>query len=140
MINDNHAARCCKQEENEMIRAVLIDPYAETASERVRVVSIGGDHLKAYYDLIGHGCNLVEAVYPDALQGECIYVDEEGLWQQYAGFRIQGHHQALMGRGIVVGTDDEGNTISSLWNAHSLQARVAHWLMDFDRLAEDIQV
>lgn len=121
------------------IRAILIDPYAETDAERVREVQIEGERLKAYYDLIGHDCTMVEAIYPEAIGGECLYVDEEGLWQQYAGFKMHGHHGPLMGRGIIVGTNMGGDTISTVIPLDTVRGAVRGWLMDLNRLAQERQ-
>lgn len=122
------------------IRAVLIDPYAENEADRVRDIVIDGpDRLKDYYNLIGHDCSLVEATYPAAVGGECVYVDEEGLWQQYAGFQFRSHPQPLMGRAIIIGTNDRGDTVSTNWTAEEVRPNIIGWAMDFDRLEREMQ-
>jgi len=122
------------------IKAVLIDPYAENAADRVRDIVIDGpDRLEDYYAAIGHGCSMIEAVYPDAIGGECLYVDEEGLWQQYAGFKLAAFPHPLMGRGIIVGTNENGDTVSTTWKAEEVRPNIAGWLMDFERLAQEQQ-
>jgi hypothetical protein len=121
------------------IRAILIDPYA-FGNDRVRDVPIlGTDRLPEYYRLIGCNCTTITAIYPPALEGDCLYLDDDGLWNQYAGFEINSHPEPLMGRAIVVGTDDRGGTISTGWNTHALRARISRWFLSMDRIAEELQ-
>lgn len=106
------------------IRVVIIDPYAQTVENKIIE-----DSLDAYYEAIGEGCSLVEAIYPQALGGECMYVDEEGLFQQKAGFYLRGWgpNTPLMGRAIILGTDDMGSSVSTTWDADEVLANVTGW-------------
>lgn len=107
-----------------MIKVVVIDPYTQTCKD---VMMERG--LQAIYDTIGHGCDMFEPAYPAALGGEEVYVDEESLWRQKAGFQLRGHHQPLLGRGIVIGSpDDEGNAVSTTWTADEVLANIEHWV------------
>lgn len=122
-----------------MIRAILIDPYAGRLADTVREIQLDpAKGLAAYYEAIGNGCETFTCVYPKALKGECIYVDDNGLWTQTCGFRIQGL-DPIMGRGIVVGTDDNGNTVSSKWNAHALLARIEGFVRNMSMIDENVR-
>lgn len=90
------------------MRAIFIDALLK----RVTEINIEPG-LQSYYRQIG--CELIEAVHLDTLTGQDVmYVDEEGLlvereFQVY--FAIVGGHQPLAGNALIVGTDDEGNTV-----------------------------
>lgn len=87
------------------MRAILIDPETREVSE----VEIDPTSLDDYYRLIG--CDCFTAVTIDD-QGTTVYVDDEGLFKgPSVFFLIKGYPQPLAGRGLVVGTDAEGNTI-----------------------------
>ncbi len=102
------------------IKVVIIDPYKLECRD-----AIIEDSLESYYAEIG--CRLIEPAYPDALGGECVYVDEEGLFEQSCGFQLMAHHP-LMGRGIVVGTDSQGRSVSTTWRADEVRANIIGWL------------
>jgi hypothetical protein len=89
-----------------MIRAYLINPYKRQITE----VPYDGDLVTAYKLL---DCDIVEAAVVDPTQeGEpdIVYVDEEGLLKgpQFF-FKLAGNEQPLAGKGLVVGSDSEGN-------------------------------
>lgn len=105
------------------IKVVIIDPYKRECRD-----AIIEDSLESYYAEIGGGCRLIEPAYADALGGECVYVDEEGLFQQSCGFQLAAHHSPLMGRGIVIGTDGQGSSVSTTWTADEVLANIAGWL------------
>lgn len=90
------------------IYGFLIDPASNSIS-RLEFPT-GKRVLDVMYEAIG--CDLVEIVY---LNGERdgVFVDEEGLLKpQKDFFYIEGTHQPLAGRGVVLGCDSEGETIS----------------------------
>lgn len=101
------------------VRAILID----INKQAVREVSVE-DSLPSYYATLG--CDLIEAVYPQGLAaGDCVYVDEEGLFKEPAVFfHWRGFHQPLAGSGLVVGTDDDGNTVDCKTSLEQVKARV----------------
>lgn len=82
-----------------MIKAILIDPEVQLIRE---VVVDEKDFLESCYKLIG--CNLIEVAMD--LDGDTIYVDEEGLLKQVKGyFTVVGARQPFAGKGLVVGYD-----------------------------------
>lgn len=83
------------------MRAYLIDPEARTLS---------------VVDYTNNICELIGAERFDAArfsdQGDVVYVDDEGLFGSPTTlFLIEGYPQPLAGKGLVVGTDAEGNDI-----------------------------
>ncbi|MDJ1498798.1 hypothetical protein QNI19_38065 [Cytophagaceae bacterium DM2B3-1] len=83
----------------------------DVASQSVYMIQISAtDTLQAYYEHIG--CSTVSHFSFDAYHG--CYVDDEGLFNQHAGYwSLPGFIQAIAGNGIVSGVDEEGNTASA---------------------------
>jgi hypothetical protein len=90
------------------IKAILIDSTAQ----EVREIEIE-NKLEAYYAAIG--CNTIDAVYPGELEGrDVVYVDDNGLLdgpQHF--FHLAGFPTPLAGNGLVIGTDDEGESVDA---------------------------
>jgi hypothetical protein len=92
-----------------MMQAILIDPFTET----IEVVDYSGDWRDISAML---GCDLFTTVYTE--MADTIYVDDEGLYvedQRY--FKLKGHPQPLAGKGLVLGSTDDGDStdcVSSL--------------------------
>lgn len=84
-----------------MVCGFLIDPAART------LTPVDVDKPR---DLIG--CDRITTAYfNDA--SDVVYVDDEGLLKGPTDFfLIEGYPQPLAGKGVVVGTDAEGNDIS----------------------------
>ena len=91
------------------MQGILIDPYTQT----IEVVEYSGDYKDISAML---GCDLFTTVYAE--MPDTIYVDDEGLYvenQRY--FNIKGYPQSLAGRGLVLGSTDDGDStdcVSSL--------------------------
>jgi hypothetical protein len=84
------------------MKAFLIDPFEKSINE----VDYSGDY-QDIYKLID--AELFDVVYIDG--NNCIYVDDEGLFKNEQAF-FQVGYAMLAGYGLVLGTDDEGNSIS----------------------------
>jgi catechol 2,3-dioxygenase-like lactoylglutathione lyase family enzyme len=105
------------------MRAILIDPEARALTE----IDID-DTLEAYYDVLG--CELVEAV-PLPHVSDVMYVDEEGHMRQVAEqhyFSIDDLSAPIVGKALVVGTADNGDTTEPTIDIDYLEQRV-HWLV-----------
>lgn len=88
-----------------MIQAFFINAKEQTVTQ----MEIKQD-LQTYYDLIG--CRVVDGIYLDA-ENFC-YVDDEGLLKEQEGyFALANFPRPFAGNGIIVGTDEEGNDVSS---------------------------
>jgi len=93
--------------ENIMIRAILIDPFTETVSQ----VTLVDTKLQTYYNLLG--CSLITMA--GLADGVDMILDDEGLLKDsnsQAYFKIGIGSQPFAGKALVVGTDEEGNTVS----------------------------
>lgn len=99
-------------------KAILID---STARE-VRAVDIDQPTLQGWYAAIG--CDMVTvATYLD--DGDSILVDDEGLLRSPAYFFIYEDYPApLAGNGLVVGCDEEGETVDAKADLEYIRSRV----------------
>ena len=71
------------------------------------------NNLDLIYKLLDVSC--IDAVYPSILrEGDCIYVDDEGLLKEPEHFfYVRGMQQPLAGNGLVVGTSPAGYSRSA---------------------------
>lgn len=90
------------------MRAILIDPFKKTVLELN--LDASQNMLDQWYKVLD--ASPVEvAHYID--DHDSILVDEEGLLKPCDHFfTYQGAHQPFAGRGLVVGCDNDGNTVS----------------------------
>jgi hypothetical protein len=84
-----------------MMKGYLINPEEKT----VEVVEVGDgiDDIKTH----------IEASLFDVVRlphNDAIYVDDEGLYDKHDYFAIEGYLNPLAGRGLVLGTDSEGES------------------------------
>jgi len=96
------------------VRGILIDPFACTVTE----VEHDADNYRGIYDLLSHETMPVdtfELVHSKLLKpGDAIFVDENGLNKPCERFFLfAGYPQELAGKGLVLGSDEEGDTIAS---------------------------
>jgi hypothetical protein len=104
------------------IKVILIDPLARMVTEAV----VEND-LSAFYRILH--CDIIEAVSSRGLVGtDHLYVDEEGLFKQEQSFfeiaGAQGGGQQIAGRALVLGLDDEGDSIDVATALATVQTRV----------------
>lgn len=109
------------------ITAILIDPYAGTVTE----VEHDADDCQHIYKLLSgepHDVDTMTAAYPEDLQpSDAIFVDDNGLLsrdERRRPFLWEGYGQPLMGRGLIVGSDSNGDTIAPKITLAEAQARV----------------
>jgi hypothetical protein len=110
------------------MKTILIDPKARTI---VEAVFNGG--LDSIYKLI-------EARPFDAVRinsaGDCLYVDDEGLMRSNQSFFAwSGFPQPIAGRAILVGTDDEGESISPVGETLASVKRKVRFLSHAETLS-----
>lgn len=89
------------------IRAILIDPFTETVSQ----VTLVDTKLQTYYNLLG--CDLITMA--GLANGVDMILDDEGLLKDQktqAYFKMGIGSQPFAGKALIVGTDEEGNTVS----------------------------
>lgn len=61
-------------------------------------------------------CTAFDAICPKgAPAGLTVYIDDEGLLREppLGAFYVRGFEQVLSGHGLIVGTDDEGETVDA---------------------------
>ena len=107
------------------VRGILIDPFACTVSD---VELDASDSLNICL-LLSHDVHPVNsralAHSPFLRVGEAIYVDDKGLLKSPVRFfNIAGRERPLAGKGLIVGTDKEGNTISASSSLELIRAAV----------------
>lgn len=77
-------------------------------------ITLPEDYREIYRQL---ECNLFTLVKPDTLPGrDTLYIDDEGLLrdQKLGAFSIRGYPQVLSGHGLIIGGDEEGESISCI--------------------------
>lgn len=93
-----------------MYKAYLIDPF----EMKISGVTYNGDY-KTIYKWLDTPYNTVSAfdvVYLND-KDDCVYVDDEGLLCDPSHFFIlKGYPQPLAGKGLVLGTNGEGDSVS----------------------------
>lgn len=89
------------------MQAILIDPFTRTITE----VDYNGDYTNIYEHIKAECFDCVRI----NRKGDSIFVDDEGLIngdanQQFFGWL--GYANPIAGRGLILGTDSEGESIS----------------------------
>lgn len=90
------------------MKAYLIDPFKRS------ILEVGTDgELQSIYDLLG--VDMIELVRPLNSEGDVIYIDEEGKLKdaQAMFFCRLWPRDVLMGKGLWIGTDEQGNNASA---------------------------
>lgn len=90
-----------------MIKAILIDPFTETVSR----VTLVDTKLQTFRTLLD--CDIITMA--GLADGVDMILDDEGLLKDsksQAYFKMGINSQPFAGKALVVGTDDEGNTVS----------------------------
>jgi hypothetical protein len=103
------------------MKAFLIDPFAKTITEIYTLAA-----LTDVYTLTQ--CSIVEGVRLND-DDDTVYIDEEGLLKdlnQQAFFILTGTRASvtLAGRGVVFGTDQEGDWVEPTITLAELQAMI----------------
>lgn len=101
------------------MKAILIDPFTKTVTE----VEYAGEYKQI--------CDYIQAplftVIKLNAEEDSLFIDDEG-WiidqtdQQY--FWWEGYGQMLAGRGLILGTDEEGDSIAPTITLEEVQAKV----------------
>lgn len=113
------------------ITAILIDPF-----ER-RIVPCplprGDDRLDAYYAALSHETMPVDCFTtvhaPWMLGNDALFVDDEGLFKNCAHFiKVAGFVQPLAGKGLLIGADRRGNSISARTPIETVRASIGFYV------------
>lgn len=100
------------------VKAVLINPYEESVTD----ITYDASDYKNVYPLIRCSCFTVARLTDDD-----ILIDDEGLLKvdnSTKFFKVNGYPQPLAGYGLVVGTDDEGETVSVTHDAKYYRQKI----------------
>lgn len=106
------------------MKAILIDPYTQSVTS----VEVDSDNtLKSIYNLLDVQLIEVGHYFPN---GDVLYVDEEGLLnmnkEEVRGFRLVGNPVNFVGKGLIVGTSDEGSTVSAKTKVADIEPIARH--------------
>ena len=100
------------------MQAVLIDPY----KEEVTTVEYNGDYKQIYEHIKADCFTLVRL-----LDNDDVFVDDEGLLKVDANtkfFRIKDYPQPLVGYGLILGNNEEGDSIAAHHTAEFYRPKV----------------
>jgi len=84
------------------MRTILIDPEAQTVEE----LDFKGDYKKIQETI---GCSCFTTVNIGGVTNDALFVDDEGLLNP-SGFVFQFYGAKLVGKGLIMGCDDEGES------------------------------
>ncbi len=99
------------------MKAYLIDPFQQNVTE----VEFNGDY-REIYKLIA--CDCFTTVRINA-QGDVIFLDDEGLLHGPTDFfKHDSYPDPLAGKGLVLGTDAEGDSVAPNISFEELKAQV----------------
>ena len=87
------------------MRAILIDPAKQTITE----VDYDGNwtSISTHIDCTTFASAVVFE------NEDTLYIDDEGLWGATHFFRIEGYPDPLAGRGLILGTNEDGESIAA---------------------------
>jgi hypothetical protein len=123
------------------MRAILIDPFACAVSE----VEYDGSNYRNMYPLLSHETHPVDCFtlcYPDGLAGrDALFVDDNGLLgDPHRFFVIEGYEQPLAGKGLIVGADAEGDSISAETPLSNIRVRYYYLGMGHEAVGDSSQI
>lgn len=100
------------------MKAILIDPFTRSITE----VEYSGNYQQIY-DLIDAECFDVARINK---HGDGIFVDDEGLLhdKEQCFFLHEDYPMPLAGKGLVLGCDDEGESVSPHTTLDELRLKV----------------
>lgn len=98
--------------------AYLIDPFTRTITQ----VEYSGDYQEIYRLI---GCDTFTCADINEY-GDTVFVDDEGLinGKPQEFFLVADYPQPLAGKGLVLGTDQEGESVSPSITLEQLKARI----------------
>lgn len=119
------------------MRGYLVDPFTKTVTE---VDTTGYPHFKTLIEVdIIAAVNIAE--YPensDTLYSkrDTVWVDDEGLLKsgEQAFFQVKGYNQPLAGKGILLGSDEEGETVGAYMQFELFKSMVSFPDVELDHM------
>jgi hypothetical protein len=101
------------------MKAILIDVVNQ------QVVETEISNYKEIYTKIGNGCTLFTV--PVTFENEdALYVDDEGLLHPeiQGGFIMKDWVRPMVGNGVILGTDDEGESVDCKTTVDEIKAQI----------------
>ncbi len=82
--------------------------------------------------------DMVQVIYPDVLDGDTAYCDEEALLHppQLGFVYMRGWPEPVCGRVLIVGQDDEGRSVSTKWTPQTIAKHVVTGVGQYEFRAE----
>lgn len=111
------------------MKAYLIDPFTQTVSE----VEYSGNYQDIYEFI---DCDTFTCVDINE-DGDTVFVDDEGLinGKPQEFFAIRNYPQPLAGKGLVLGTDEEGESVSPVSSIEDIRSKIewipSHAILDY---------
>lgn len=120
-----------------IVKGILIDPFACLVTE----VEHDASTIDGIYKLISHEAHPVDCftcAYSDTLvPGDAIFVDDEGLYKMPERFFLfPGNPQPLAGKGLILGSDSNGETTEALTSLIYVQ-QYTRFLRVTDRIQDE---
>lgn len=104
------------------MKAIKID----VVNQKVEQVNIGND-LDDIYQQIANGCSTFTCIYP-LESSDVIYTDDEALLKNIqGGFMLHSMIYPIVGNGLVLGTNIEGESVNSEVSVDFLEKNII-WL------------
>ena len=95
------------------MRAILIDPFKREVTQ----VELTGDRLQEYYKVIECSTIAMPVIFDNR---DSLVIDDEGWFQEYpdgrAGFMMDGWAYAIIGKALIIGCDEEGESVEPKQN------------------------
>lgn len=108
------------------MKAILIDPRTKTL-EGIELPDDSRARMERIYALLG--CSYVDCVRLDTGR-DAVFVDDEGLLGDLSAqrfFWLEGTHSPLAGAGVIMGADEEGETVAPTIALDEVAERL-HWV------------
>lgn len=121
------------------MRAILINPETKTVEEVEFDFDLAsGRTYRKINELIGASLfTVVELLHLDDGTSETLYVDDEGLLNDPKHFfKWKRYHQPLAGKGLILGTDAEGECIATTLELDFVKGEVEFPSIEFVRFEE----
>lgn len=91
-----------------------------------------GDNFTDIYPFIGEQCTTFSC--PVTFENnDTLYVDDEGLYNDYKyGFAFNDWSYPILGNGLILGTDDEGNSVDCKFTIEDFKDRLYFGILTED--------
>ena len=102
------------------MRALLINPFDQTVEE----IEYSGNYRDIYKII---DCDIFTIASPNTVCDRRldVFIDDEGLFKEdQAFFMIAGYPQPLAGRGLLLESDDQGETIGTTESIESAKKNI----------------